>query len=123
MEFPDDDDDLDVEALRLAALSTLKKTSAPPTLSHSAPSIHNNGVGGPRVKLQGGPHPPQNRGRGRGMMRGGRGGRGTRGNFPSYHNTAQVRFPKLCFIYCIHSSVGILELIIFIIILLLFKLF
>ncbi|XP_034236991.1 serine/arginine repetitive matrix protein 2-like isoform X2 [Thrips palmi] len=92
MEFPaDDDDDLDLDALRLAALSTLKKTLAP---SRSTPTTHNNAAGGPRVKPMGGLHPPQNRGRGRGIMRGGRGGtRGGRGNFTPYHNNNQNFFP------------------------------
>lgn len=86
----DEDDDLDVEALRRAALKTLKKPTGRPVHSQSSvPSSHNVTSGLPRMLPQGGPHIPQNRGRGRGMMRGRGRGRGF-GNFHNGNN--QVRF-------------------------------
>ena len=92
--FPtDDDDDLDVEALRRAALQTLKKPSASSVQSQSsAPSGHKVASGPARIL-------PQNRGRGRGMMRRGR-GRG----FGNFHNGSnQVRYHFLIIIYLLDS--------------------
>lgn len=93
MAFPaEDDDDLDVDALRLAALSTLKKTAAQPAHTPSSSMSTLQVSNGPRLQLKGGPRPHQNRGRGRGHnmnmnMRRGRG----RGGFPNSFNPPQVK--------------------------------
>ncbi|XP_052128401.1 serine/arginine repetitive matrix protein 2 isoform X2 [Frankliniella occidentalis] len=92
MTFPtDDDDDLDVDALRLAALQSLKKTVAPPAQNSSSLSTVHNVASGPRVMSKLGPNQHPNRGRGRGVPNR-RGGRG-RGGFQNFGNN-QNFFPR-----------------------------
>lgn len=109
MAFPsEDDDDLDVEALRLAALSTLKKTAAQPTNTPSSSMSTLQVNNGPRLQLKGGPRPHQNRGRGRGHnmnmnMRRGRG----RGGFPNSFNPSQVKYISILSLFpigCYHKE-------------------
>ncbi|KAK3915810.1 Neurofilament heavy polypeptide [Frankliniella fusca] len=92
MTFPtDEDDDLDVEALRLAALQTLKKTMAPIAQNSKSLSTLHNVTTGPRVMSKPGLNQHPNRGRGRGLPNR-RGARG-RGGFQNFGNN-QNFFPR-----------------------------